>query len=164
MASPPSTQAMRPPGVLAVGDSVMLGAVAQLRRAIPGIRIDAEVGRSFDDGVKVLRRLRSAGRLPPTVVIGLGSNGWLTAGQLDEAMGVLAGVDLVAFVNLKEPRDWEDHDNQVLAATARRYSNVLVIDWHDVSVSRPGLFWDDGIHLRAQGASVYARLVAASLD
>jgi lysophospholipase L1-like esterase len=141
----------------------MLGAVSQLRRTIPGIRIDAEVGRSFDDGVRVLRQLHSAGRLPPTVVIGLGSNGWLTASQLDQAMEALAGVDLVAFINLKEPRDWEDHDNQVLAAAARRYSNVRVIDWHDASVGRAGLFWDDGIHLRAQGASAYARLVAASL-
>ncbi len=158
----PATPA--PSRVFALGDSVLLGAVPELRRAIPGIEIDAVVGRSFAAGIGILQQMDASGSLPGTVVVALGDNGWLTTDQVDEAMHALAGVEHVAFVNLKEPRSWEAHDNQVLAAAASRYPNLIVIDWHAASEDHPAYFWDDGIHLRPAGAQAYASLIASSLD
>jgi peptidoglycan/LPS O-acetylase OafA/YrhL len=153
----------RAPHVLAIGDSVMLGAVTQLRLAVHGIEVNAAVGRAFGVGVEILQQRQAQGVLPGAVVIGLGDNGWVTAAQIDQAMHVLRGASVVVFVNLKEPRSWEAHDNALIADAAHRYSNVVVVDWHDASANHPEYFWDDGIHLRPAGATAYARLVAAAL-
>ena len=161
--SPPPIAVARPPRVLAIGDSVMLGAVRQLRTAIQGIEINAAEGRSFQVGIQLLEARQKAGVLPPVVVISLGDNGWISGSMLDQAMQVLRSERLVAFVNLKEPRDWEAHDNALLAATARKYPNVEVVDWHGASENHPEYFWDDAIHLRPAGAMAYARLLARSL-
>ena len=151
------------PRVLAIGDSVMLGAVAQLRGAIRGIEVNAAIGRPFGTGIEILRQRQQEGRLPGTVVIGLGDNGWITSQQIDQAMQVLGTATKVVFVNLKEPRSWESHDNAVLAQAALHYPNVSVVDWHDAGDRHPEYFWDDGIHLRPVGAQAYAQLVAAAL-
>ncbi len=154
---------VRPPQVLAIGDSVMLGAVAQLRQAVHGIEVNAAIGRSFGVGVQILQQRQKQGLLPGAVVIGLGDNGWITSGEIDQVMHVLHAATVVVFVNLKEPRSWEAHDNSVLADAAKRYPNVVVVDWHDASDHHAEYFWDDGIHLRPVGAAAYARLVAAAL-
>ena len=162
--SPPAgPTAARPPLVLAIGDSVMLGAVTELRGAIRGIEVNAAIGRPFGTGIDILRQRQQEGRLPDTVVIGLGDNGWITSQQIDQAMQVLGDATKVLFVNLKEPRSWESHDNAVLAQAAQRYPNVSVVDWHDAGDRHPEYFWDDGIHLRPAGADAYAQLVAAAL-
>ena len=162
--SPPASPTVAPaPRVLAIGDSVMLGAVAQLRGAIRGIEVNAAIGRPFGTGIAILQQRQKEGLLPGTVVIGLGDNGWITSQQIDQAMQVLGTATTVVFVNLKEPRSWESHDNAVLAQAALRYPNVSVVDWHDAGDRHPEYFWDDGIHLRPSGAQAYAQLVAAAL-
>ncbi len=158
---PPATA--RPLQVLAIGDSVMLGAVTQLRQAVHGIEVNAAIGRSFGVGVQILQQRQKQGLLPGAVVIGLGDNGWITSGEIDQVMHVLRAATVVVFVNLKEPRSWEAHDNAVLADAAKRYPNVVIVDWHDASDHHAEYFWDDGIHLRPVGAAAYARLVAAAL-
>jgi len=160
--SPPPATA-RPLRVLAIGDSVMLGAVTQLRQAVHGIEVNAAIGRSFGVGVQILQQRQKQGLLPGAVVIGLGDNGWITSDEVDQVMHVLHAATVVVFVNLKEPRSWEAHDNAILADAAKRYSNVVVVDWHDASDHHAEYFWDDGIHLRPTGAAAYARLVAAAL-
>ena len=158
-----SSPVAKAPRVLAIGDSVMLGAVAQLRGAVRGIEVNAAIGRPFGTGIAILQQREKEGLLPGTVVIGLGDNGWITSQQVDQAMQVLGSTTQVVFVNLKEPRSWESHDNAVLAQAALRYPNVSVVDWHDAGDRHPEYFWDDGIHLRPAGAQAYAQLVAAAL-
>ena len=162
--SPPASPSVaKAPRVLAIGDSVMLGAVTQLRGAVRGIEVNAAIGRPFGTGIAILQQREKEGLLPGTVVIGLGDNGWITSQQMDQAMQVLGSTTKVIFVNLKEPRSWESHDNAVLAQAALRYPNVSVVDWHDAGDRHPEYFWDDGIHLRPAGAQAYAQLVAAAL-
>jgi hypothetical protein len=137
--------------------------VSQLRQAVRGIEVNAAVGRSFGVGVEILTQRQNEGLLPDAVVIGLGDNGWVTTDQIDQAMHVLRDASVIALVNLKEPRSWEAHDNAMVADAARRYPNVVVVDWHDASANHPEYFWDDGIHLRPDGAAAYAHLIAAAL-
>ena len=61
--------------VLAVGDSVMLGAEQSLEAAIPTIYVDAKVSRQFWDATVVLQQYKNAGLLPPTIVVHMGTNG-----------------------------------------------------------------------------------------
>ena len=78
-------------------------------------------------------------------------------------MTALATVRRVIVVNVKVTKAWESPNNAVLAAGVARYPNARLIDWHSVGSRRPGLFWDDRIHLRPEGARVYAELIAAAL-
>jgi len=150
--------------VTAIGDSVMLSAAGQLQQAIPGIKIDAAVGRQVSTSINILRAHRTAGRLGTVVVVHLGDNGTFTAKQFDEIMQVLAGVRRVVFVNVKVPRPWESSDNTVLADGVKRYPNTMLVDWRAASANRPEILWIDGIHLRSEGAQIYADLIAAAIQ
>ncbi len=140
----------------------MLGAVSALRHRFASIEVDALQNRQFNAGLRLLRDRAAAGRLPKTVIVHLGTNGPFTPHQLDQLMTVLSGVDHVILVNLKVPDAWEGYVNRVLAGNVGKYPNAVLVDWHAASVNRPELFWNDGTHLRALGAQVYANLLAAA--
>ena len=73
-ATPPAPVAIMPgTDILAVGDSIMLGASSALQRQFPGIAIDAKVGRQFSEGVEIVRALAALGTIPGTVVVHLGN-------------------------------------------------------------------------------------------
>ena len=152
-----------PPRVTAVGDSVMLDASAALTQQVQGISVDANVGRLFSAGLTDLRNLQNAGRLGQEVVVHLGTNGMITSAQFDQLLTLLRGVRRVVIVNVRVPRPWEGPVNDVLAAGVKRWPNAVLVDWHGAAGAQPDIFWNDGIHLRPQGAVLYAHLVAAAL-
>jgi hypothetical protein len=141
--------------VTAIGDSVMLGASPQLSVALGAVDIHAQVGLQASEGAEILRQLRAGGTLGEVVVVHLGNNGEFNAAELAEMMDELKDVALVIFVNLKVPRDWQDNNNRMLADAVDAYSNATLIDWHDQSEDQPQYFWNDGLHLRLEGALVY---------
>jgi peptidoglycan/LPS O-acetylase OafA/YrhL len=149
--------------VLAVGDSVMLGAVPALESAIDGIQVDAAVSRQVSTGISLLQGLKSQGVAGNVVVVGLGSNGTFTSGQFDQIMGVLTGVPRVIFINNKVPRSWEESNDSVIAGGVQRYPSARLVDWYHASVDHPEYFYDDQYHVRPDGAAVYASLVAAAV-
>jgi len=161
VASAKTTQADR---ITAIGDSVMLGAANDLSRLISGISIDAAYGRQVEPCLQVLRAKRAAGSLGETVVIHIGNNGTFEASQFDEMMALLKGVPRVIFVTLKVPRVWEEANNHVIADGAARYPGVELIDWHGVSANRSDFFYDDGVHVRPEGAQAYAEMIAGYLE
>jgi hypothetical protein len=146
--------------VTGVGDSVMLAAANDLALAIPGIEINAEVGRPVPVAIDVLRALRSAGQLGDIVVVHIGNNSPFSVTQFDEMMELMADVNRVVFVSLKVPRGWEGPNNAVLAEGVARYPNTALVDWYAASVDHPEFFLD-GVHLRTEGAQAYVQLVAA---
>ncbi len=149
--------------ISAIGDSVMISAADELKRTIPGVQIDAAIGRQVSAAIRLLKQLRDAGQLGDVVIIHVGNNGVFSARQFDEMMGVLAGVRRVVFVNVKVTQRWEETNNTVLTEGVGRYANAVLVDWHAASEDRPELFWKDGIHLRPEGARLYAALIAAAL-
>jgi hypothetical protein len=146
--------------VTAVGDSVMLGAAADLAQSLPDLDLDAKVGRQMDAAMDVLRAARDAGKLGPVVVVHIGTNGFLTRQQFDDMMQLLAGLPRVVVVNNKVPRPWQDPNDDMLAQAASAYHNVKMVDWRGSSAGHPEFFWDDDTHLRPEGARAYAALVA----
>jgi peptidoglycan/LPS O-acetylase OafA/YrhL len=159
----PTAQVVLDTPVTAVGDSVMVGASDDLARNLPNLDLDAQVGLQVPQAIKILQERRDAQQLNQVVVLDIGNNGWLTSDQFDQVMQVLKGVRRVYFVNLREPRDWEGPNNQVLADGVQRYANATLIDWHAATEGRSDLFWDDGIHLRPEGAAFYASLIVQQL-
>ena len=152
-----------PAHVTAIGDSVMVDVKAALRAQIPGIYIDALVGRHVSGAVPILRTLRHSGALGNIVIIALGTNGAFRTQDFDAIMQILSDTDRVVFVNLRVPRRWETPDNRVISAGVARYPNAVLVDWHDRwrDCGR-NVFWSDGIHPTPSGAACYARMVAAA--
>jgi lysophospholipase L1-like esterase len=155
--------------VTAIGDSVMLGAYVPLKSTIDTMfnadvtGIDAAESRQFSAGVDLIQSYKDKGELGQVVVVQLGTNGTIDPGDFDRMMGLLADRKKVVLINAKEPRPWEQQVNDTLAAGAQRYKNAVLLDWHSYGGAHPEFFYDDGIHLRPEGAAAYADFVARAV-
>lgn len=150
--------------VLAIGDSVMLGASNYLRKTITAVDVDAKIGRQVSTALQLLRERQDAHLLAPVIVIHLGNNGRFSEKQFDEMMTVLKDVPHVIFLTTKVPRKWQEPNNNALVEGVKRYPNAVLVDWNSVSSAHPEWFWKDGIHLRPDGAQVYANLIAETIS
>jgi peptidoglycan/LPS O-acetylase OafA/YrhL len=158
----PTTKNALADEVLALGDSVMLGAQQSLERDIPGMYVDAKVSRQFWDATVVLEEYKKAGLLPPTIVIHMGTNGAFNDAQFDQLMATI-GNRKVFFLNAREPRTWEKEVNDRLAADVPKYKNAVLLDWHAWGGSHLDWFTSDGIHLTGAGAMGYAEFIQRHL-
>jgi peptidoglycan/LPS O-acetylase OafA/YrhL/lysophospholipase L1-like esterase len=149
--------------VTAIGDSVMLAAAPQLRAALPGSSIDAQVSRQMSQGIAVARQLASSGQLRRIVVVGLGTNGPITMAQVRALRAVAGPLRALVLVNTFVPRPWQPEVNAVLAAAARQYRDVTLANWLMTIRPRTSLLWGDGVHPRPAGAAVYARILSAAV-
>ncbi len=146
--------------VLLFGDSVMLGAAAELAALLgSGAHIDAQVGRQVDKGLEALRKHASAASLGEAVVIHLGTNGTFTFEQMTEIMDLVGSDRHVFLLTAKVPRRWEASVNETIRRAAATWNNVSIIDWQAESRKASGIFGDDGVHLKPKGRKVYASLV-----
>ncbi len=148
--------------VIAVGDSVMLASAAALEAALPGAYIDAQVDRQMQDGLTVLQDLAAAGMLRQVIVVGLGTNGTVTAGQIRQLRRIIGPARELVLVNTFGPQPWEREVNAVLAA-ARHARHTELADWGRAIAARPGLLWPDGVHPQPDGGRLYARVVLAAV-
>ena len=150
--------------VTAIGDSVMLAAAPQLQAALNGIYIDAVISRQMSAGLTVVRELAGTGLLRPVVVLGLGTNGTVTTGQIRQLLGAIGPHRKLVLVNTFVPRPWRNADNRVLAAAARQHANVVLANWFATIEHHTRLLWDDHVHPRPPGAKLYAHIVAAAVQ
>jgi hypothetical protein len=162
----PTTTTPPPPPpkpIIGIGDSVMLGAQGALQSRMPGFLVDAAVSRHFGETVDLTRSYRDTGQLGDAVAVHMGTNGLITGGEFDAMMDSLKGVKRVVVVNLRVPRRWEGQDNDVLRAGVARWPNAVLLDWNTEGNAHPQWFWDDGFHLRPDGAAAYAELIARAI-
>jgi peptidoglycan/LPS O-acetylase OafA/YrhL len=155
-----SPRLVRGPGtnVTAIGDSVMLASAPELAAALPGIYINAKVSRHMFTGISIVDRLARARRLRRVVIVGLGTNGPVTADQINRLRAAIGDRWLV-LINTFVPRSWEHEVNSTLARAAGRYPNVLVVNWHNAIEHHQSLLWSDDIHPQPVGGRLYATVV-----
>lgn len=164
-ASTPSVPRPPPePGsdVVGIGDSVMLAAAGALHDRLPGMAIDADVGRQLSDVPDVIRQHRADGTLRFVVVLAVGTNGAFTSSRLHDVLTKIGPGHRVVLVNTYAARDWEQGVNTTLAAAARR-PEVTLVDWHAAIGVHTSELWGDGIHPQPVGAQRYAALLTAAL-
>ena len=150
-------------GVTAIGDSVMIDAAPYLERLLPGITIDAVVGRQLYQTPAVIAQLKARGQLGSRVILELGTNGPYSRQELVSLLGSLGGVKEILLVNTRVPRPWQAEVNRLLASTAKSYPHAALVDWYGASAGHAAFFYPDGVHLDPQGARFYADLLAQSL-
>ena len=149
--------------VTAIGDSVMLDGKPYLEELLPGITVDAEIGRQMSKAVHVLGQLAQNDQLGKKVVIGLGTNGNFNKKQLITFLHSLKSVDHIFLVNTRVPRKWERLVNKALEDVSSTMPNVTLIDWYTASGRHDSYFSEDGVHLTIQGSKAYAALIANSI-
>jgi hypothetical protein len=98
------------------------------------------------------------------VILGLGTNGTVTGGQLHQLLHILGPKRKLVLINTFEARPWEHEVNNAIAAAAHQNDNVVVADWRDAIKNRTGLLWPDEVRPRPSGAKIYARLVNAAVQ
>ena len=143
----------------AVGDSVMVASAAALAAAMPGIYIDAQVGRQMQTGVAVIQSLAAEGTLRHIVIVGLGTNGDVTADQIRQLRQAIGPNRDLVLVNTFGPMPWEPEVNAELDAAARQGGHVELANWNVAISAHQSLLWPDGIHPQPTGAKLYARVV-----
>jgi hypothetical protein len=149
--------------VTAWGDSVMLGARYGLKFDLPGIFIDAVVGRQAKSLPSGLTQLREDGDLGRNVVIHVGDNGLFLRSTLDTALSELSDRRRVVLVTVRVPRRWQDPVNSLLRSVAAAHHNVVIADWYQASAGHPEYFVRDGVHLTSPGIAEFAGLIAHAL-
>ena len=159
-----TTVVLPPIPVIAIGDSVMLGAAPQLVGALgPETHVDAAVSRQYRAAIDIVRALADQGRLGQGVVLHLGNNGPMSAETFRAVMDQLKDVPRVVVVNVRVTRPWEPDVNRVLAEQVPSYPNAHLLDWWGESAMHGDWFYEDKTHLNPAGANSYALLVTAAL-
>jgi hypothetical protein len=161
MAKPAAHPVLTGP-VLAVGDSVLLGAKPCLKGT--DVRSNAAENRTMAEGAEFIERKAASGELPPRVLVALGTNSPFGFKVLDRIMTAAGPERAVYFLTIELPDSYsyEGDVNQRLRAMPGRWPNAHVIDWN-ASVVASGLY-PDGIHLNPEGCQMYANLVLQGVE
>jgi hypothetical protein len=141
----------------------MLASAQALDHDMPGISIDAVVGMQMQTGIQIIENLAADDELRHYVVVGLGTNGAITSGQIWDLRKAAGWDRELILVNTFGPMPWAGEVNSELTAATWNKRHVEVADWAAAIAPYPYLLWDDGIHPRPSGAVVYARVVSDAI-
>jgi hypothetical protein len=146
-----------PIGRYAIGDSVMLGAKAQLKAR--GFVVNARKSRQFSDALSIVKRKKRHGLLRQKIVIHLGTNGVLIQpGDCDKIARLAGSSRRVYLVTVTGPTSHPKImrvQNKRLRACAARHANTHLIDWYKHSRGHANWFYDK-MHLTPKGRKAYA--------
>jgi len=150
----------------AVGDSVMLAALAALDAQFPMITVDADVSRMPEDVFARIRERRHVGQLGDVVVIGAGTNGVISSAELTSLLDLLKDRKRVVLVTCHGDRAWIREANAVIRRVGNRFAsgNVRIADWDAYAAAHRTQLFKDGIHpLPGAGAAGYAHVVRTAI-
>ena len=154
--APPTTVLQDIP-ILALGESVMLGAKPVLEDR--GIRTYAEVSKGPEWELEQLNLAKTRYHIKLGVVIQLGTNGTVTRPEYDAILKQLTDVPRVVVMTVKAPKPWIDGNNEIIRALPDSYPNVVVLDWQaraeEISGHLSGS--DGGVHLSDDTAKQFYR-------
>ncbi|HJF19448.1 MAG TPA: acetyltransferase [Enterococcus columbae] len=150
--------------VTAIGDSVMLGSVEELKEVFPKIVVDADVGRQLYNGTEIIQKLIDQNLLADCVILALGTNGVYSEENFDQMMQLIGKKRQVYLVNTYVPTQrWQDDVNRFLAKKAKEYSNITLINWNQLAKKHEDWFETDNVHLKSDGQIGYTSLLAKSV-
>ncbi|MCQ2452856.1 MAG: hypothetical protein MJ075_06975, partial [Oscillospiraceae bacterium] len=146
--------------ITAIGDSVMLGASAELYRVFPNLYCDAEVSRTAWVVPGIVESLLARGRLADTVIIHLGTNGAPPDEVMESLFDTIGNRDIYL---LTVTNDADVHVNDSLRRFAEKRDNIRIIDWEARSRDHEDYFYSDAIHLVDTGCQSYAQAIYQAL-
>ncbi|GED64098.1 hypothetical protein MKX57_10365 [Lysinibacillus sp. FSL M8-0216] len=150
-------------GVTVIGDSVIVGVAPYLEELLPGILVDGKVGRQMIQGEETIKQLQTEGKLGGKIVIELGTNGPFTSNQLRNLLSLLSDKQIY-LINTRVPKEWEETVNNTISEVAPEFKNATIIDWYAASEGKENYFYQDGVHLKPEGAEFYASLILETIN
>lgn len=142
-----------------IGDSVMLGAAPSLLAAFPGCTVDAVVSRQVWEAKDVIDDMRTQGTLGTTVVLGLGANGTFARSVGEDLLadlGADGNTTVYWILPYGQRLSWQAEVCNEIEELAKGYDFVTIIDWPATASEHSEWFYDDGMHLNAEGQKGYA--------
>lgn len=150
--------------ITAIGDSVMLGVAPYLEQSLPGIHVDAVIGRQMRQADDLIPVMKDQDRIHDgIIIIGLGTNGAFSKKDLDALLLPLDSAKQILLINTRVPRDWEQNVNDMLAKAAAQNPKITLVDWYSASKNHPEYFRSDGVHLEPEGAKAYTSLLLQAI-
>lgn len=150
--------------ITAVGDSVMADASGSIQKLMPQAYVEAQVGRQGSATPAVIKQLKAQGHLNKIVVLNLGTNGAMSQQTIDKILDTIGPDHQVYWLTAHVPtKPWQQTVNREIAATAKKYANVHLVDWYGVSAKHSEWFASDSVHMGERGNNSYARLIAKSI-
>ena len=137
-----------------IGDSVMLGAMNNLKAMFPNSYFDSKESRSTYVGYTIIKELKESKKLGNPVVIHLGTNGDCKNSCKESLMDLLSD-RTVFWINTTNYTKVNDS----LKELATKYNNLHIIDWYSLSEGHDDWFYADGIHLPPTGRKEYTNIV-----
>lgn len=122
--------------VVIIGDSITVGAEAEIRKLLPEVQINAAVSRQFDAGVEILEQMTNPRDI---IVFALGTNTDHVSQESAQKVINIAGLDrIVIFVNNFSLGAHDYAQNNLLFdSLAAENKNVFVADWENAVTSQP---------------------------
>jgi len=151
--------------ILAVGDSVMLAAAPELKKAFPGIDIDAVVSRQMAQGPDLVEKLVAEGRMRPTLILGLGTNGPIDVSSVERIKAAIGPDVQLVLVNVQAPKGWIPGNNKVFARFAQEQRTVELANWFDAIKPHLDVLSSDQVHPGGpRGGRIYAGAIRDALQ
>jgi peptidoglycan/LPS O-acetylase OafA/YrhL len=150
--------------VIALGDSVMLGAGRQLNRAFgQQLELDAVESRSWFKAPEELMRFDVKNNPPKVLILHLGNNGAPEESTLKQVIKLSENIPVVVIITVALPRRWESETNKRINAITKLRPDVRIADWYTYSTGQRGWFERDGFHLNEPGRFAYAEMLRVVL-
>ncbi len=142
--------------ITGLGDSVMLGAKGRTLEMFPNGYIDATVGDTANAAPPILRALVRKGQLGSPVIFNYGANGDVRESVKDTMMELVGDRPVYWLTNTATKSLGA---NDTLREFAKKYSNIKVVDWYELTRDHPEYFGKDGLHLTGDGQIGFAQVV-----
>lgn len=147
--------------VTAIGDSVMVDIEWAIKEVMPHSTVNGEVGRQFNQLPGIVAQLKANGSLANNIVINLGTNGPPTQTDVNSVLKEVGTKRQIFWINTHVPtQPWEKTTNKLIAKTAKKHSNVHVVNWYKLSKHHKAWFAADDVHVGDVGAKYYVAEIA----
>lgn len=149
--------------VTLVGDSVPEDASAEFYEIFPNGYMDAKIGRQMTAGAEAYEQCKEAGHEGDVVVWSIADNGWITEDQVRTLVECVVSSKKVYFLTCRCPDPWQDSNNEIINRVVPQYDNAAVVDWYAESEGHDEWFWNDGEHVRPEGAEAYVKMLRRAI-
>ena len=150
--------------VTGIGDSIMVRTTPDLKEIFKSFNVDAKVGRQVSAAPSVISQLKANDAIQKNVLVNLGTNGPTDAAAIDGIIKQIGSDHQIYWVNTRVPgKKWQDSNNKLIAAAAKKYNNVHLIDWLYMSQDNDNWFVDDNLHPNTLGEREYTATVGQTM-
>ena len=149
--------------ITCIGDSVMLGATANIQEQVAGAYVSAAVSRQIEAGPEIINTLSEHGILGDVVVVHLGTNGVSSLPKYQAIVDAIGPDRTIYWVNCRGV-SWANDVNINIQQIVDANANVKLVNWVDYSEGHPEYFYSDNIHLTTEGRAAYAEMIKAAVS